>query len=128
LALQWLAHAESDLAIAAGRDRPGVLLESLCFHAQHAAEKALKAVLVAYGADPPRTHDLDVLQAALPAGTGAGWDPVAIASLTVYAVASRYPGDSEPVDQEEYARALDVASSVLAWARATLAGLADDGE
>jgi len=30
---RWLAHAESDLAVARAVDRPGVLTETLCFHA-----------------------------------------------------------------------------------------------
>jgi len=48
----WLAYAESDLAVAGGVDRPGVLTETLCFHAQQAAEKAIKAVLVAGDPSP----------------------------------------------------------------------------
>lgn len=42
----WLAYARSDLALA--RVGPGaeVLAEALSFHAQQAAEKGLKAVLV----------------------------------------------------------------------------------
>ena len=43
LAGRWLAYAESDLAVAYGVDRPGVILETLCFHAQQATEKAIKA-------------------------------------------------------------------------------------
>ena len=38
VAANWLAYAESDLAVAGGVDRPGVLTETLCFHAQQAAE------------------------------------------------------------------------------------------
>lgn len=52
VAARWLAYADSDLAVARGADRPGVLTETLCFHAQQAAEKAIKAVLVAGGAEP----------------------------------------------------------------------------
>ena len=33
---------------------PGVYLEDLCFDAQHAAEKAIKAVFVARGEPSPR--------------------------------------------------------------------------
>jgi hypothetical protein len=36
----------------------GVLLEDLCFNAQQAAEKALKAVCLAQGMDIPKTHSL----------------------------------------------------------------------
>lgn len=40
----WIAHARGDLAEAPPPF--GVPLELLCFHAQQAAEKALKAVLL----------------------------------------------------------------------------------
>jgi len=43
----WLHRARSDLNLARLSRPEGVLLEDLCFHAQQAAEKALKAVLVA---------------------------------------------------------------------------------
>ena len=43
----WLAHAKSDLNIARlARDRADVLPAQVCFHAQQAAEKALKAVVM----------------------------------------------------------------------------------
>jgi hypothetical protein len=42
------------------------------------------------------------------------------ASLTDYAVLSRYPGDLEPVDEEEYQEALRLAEAVLAWAEETI--------
>ena len=54
-----LTYAESDLAVARGVDSVGARFgETLCFHAQQAAEKAVKAVLVAGGIEPSRTHDL----------------------------------------------------------------------
>jgi hypothetical protein len=37
-----------------------------CVHAQQAAEKALKAVLVAQGDEPPFIHNLVALQALMP--------------------------------------------------------------
>lgn len=117
VAARRLAYADSDLAVARGADRPGVLTETLCFHAQQAAEKAIKAVLVAGGAEPPRTHDLEMLLAAVPGDVPIGFDRVSVAALTAYAVASRYPGDDEPVDADEYAAALAIAASVVIWAR-----------
>jgi hypothetical protein len=41
----WLQRAESNLEIARWARREKVLLEDLCFDAQQAAEKALKALL-----------------------------------------------------------------------------------
>ncbi|MGD0091486.1 MAG: HEPN domain-containing protein [Planctomycetota bacterium] len=46
---EWLRYARSDLAVARKPCQPEILLETLCFHAQQAAEKSLKAVLVARG-------------------------------------------------------------------------------
>lgn len=50
----WLVYANSDLALAKSAAGPGILLESLCFHAQQAAEKAIKAVLIHSGIPVPR--------------------------------------------------------------------------
>jgi len=38
----WLQHAQSDLALARTTPLPPILSEELCFHAQQAAEKAIK--------------------------------------------------------------------------------------
>jgi HEPN domain-containing protein len=43
---EWLRYAQSDLKLASITLPSGVLLEALCFHAQQAAEKAIKAVLI----------------------------------------------------------------------------------
>ena len=43
---EWLNRARSNL-VQAEQVRPGVYLEDLCFQAQQAAEKALKALLLA---------------------------------------------------------------------------------
>lgn len=54
----WLRHARSDLALSRAAVE-GVLYENLCFHAQQAAEKGVKAVLVAGAITFPRTHNLN---------------------------------------------------------------------
>ena len=50
---KWIEHAKADLALASISLPPGVLYELLCFHAQQAAEKAIKAVLIHQGVDFP---------------------------------------------------------------------------
>jgi len=52
----WLRRARSNLAIARTGKQKNVILEDLCFEAQQAAEKALKALLLYHGTEPPRTH------------------------------------------------------------------------
>ena len=64
----WLRHARSDLLLARTRKTRALLYAHLCFHAQQAAEKALKAVLLAHGIQVPRTHDMAFLIDQLPPG------------------------------------------------------------
>ena len=42
------------------------------------------------------------------------------AILTDYAVLSRYPGDLEPVDNDEFLQAVQLAECTLAWAEAII--------
>ncbi len=112
----WPRHAPSDLALARAQDRPGVLLEALCFHAQQAAEKALKAVLLRRGIEFPRTHDIEALLNLLPADVEMTADVEEARVLTQYAVVTRYPGTEEPLTQGEYQDAMRVADAVVHWA------------
>ena len=57
---EWLRRARSALVLA--REQAiGVALEDLCFQAQQAAEKALKAVCLHERLDFPFTHDVRYL-------------------------------------------------------------------
>jgi len=57
--VEWLNRARSSLARArAGAGLPGVYLEDLCFDAQQAAEKAIKALLLHRAIAFPFVHDL----------------------------------------------------------------------
>ena len=114
--LEWIRLAKDNLDTA----RLGtalVSLEILCFHAQQAVEKALKAVLVDRSTDFPYTHDIEELLATLEE-SGV---PCPVASpeanrLTRYAVLTRYPGLAEAVTVEEYQSALLLAERILEWA------------
>ena len=66
-ARRWLEYAQEDLASAAAMVE-GVIgvPRQACWLAQQAVEKALKSVLVFLRVEFARTHDLDVLRAALP--------------------------------------------------------------
>lgn len=116
---KWVRHARSDLALASmSPDGSEVLLESLCYHCQQAAEKALKAVLIARGVQVPRTHNLGLLLDRLPVGIslpqGVGENDVA--GLSAFAVVARYPGDLEEVEMDDYEAALSTARAVVDWA------------
>ena len=113
----WLRYAVSDLEIARITQSPRILLEGLCFHAQQAAEKALKAVLVAHAIPFPRTHNLTTLLDLLPQDIVLPSEVEAATSLTDYAVLTRYPGNLEPVTEEEYHEAVRLAEAVVDWAK-----------
>ena len=53
---EWLNRARSNLARAKAK-RKGVYLEDLCFDAQQAAEKAIKALLIKFDVNFPYVHD-----------------------------------------------------------------------
>ena len=119
---EWLRRARSSMARArAGRVHPDVLFEDLCFDAQQAAEKALKAVLVRRKTPFPKTHDISELLTLLhQAGTDVPEDIRRAAMLTPYAVEARYPGLGEEVTAQEHAQAVTTAERVLAWAESLL--------
>lgn len=117
---EWVRYATSDLRLAEAAPPSGVLLEHLCFHAQQAAEKAAKAVLVAFGVVPPKVHDIDYLLALV-------GEHVAVPDLvrrsgilTDFAVISRYPADFGELDEAEWTEAVALARAVVAWAEAAV--------
>ena len=120
----WLRYATADLAIARSPLPEGGLWETHTFHAQQAAEKAIKGALLQLGIEFPFTHDIDRLLrlvAAVP-DVEVPDDVREAAELTPYAVASRYPGAEPEVTEDEYRRALAQAEVVINWATALVAG------
>jgi HEPN domain-containing protein len=123
-AARWLAHALRDHARAAGLAQAGDA-ELAVFCHQQAAEKALKAVLVAAGEAFERTHSLDRLLVRVgrlaPGFLECPGDPERV---TAYVSRFRYPDEAG----EDVATAEDVAAAQLVsdWlverAKAQLAG------
>lgn len=112
---EWLNRARSNLEMAKNRVE-GAYLEDLCFEAQQAAEKAIKAVMMTRKIEFPYVHDLGRLLALLaeageeiPSGVARARD------LTSYAVDTRYPSMSEPVTEQQYAEAIEIAGAVIRW-------------
>jgi HEPN domain-containing protein len=94
----------------------GAFHEDLCFHAQQAAEKALKAVYQYHGWSFHYTHDLEELVAGLERqGLDIPPEVREAIMLTVFACETRYPGLAEPVTPEEYREAIRHAAAVVAW-------------
>jgi len=112
----WLRHARSDLERAAMRKTRAILYAHLCFHAQQAAEKALKAVLATHGLRVPKTHDIAYLMDLLPAGLSITPAMLDLPTLTKYAVQQRYPGENPPIARRHHARAVLLAEDAVTWA------------
>jgi HEPN domain-containing protein len=114
---EWLARARGDLALARAPLPIGGFYEDLCFHTQQAAEKALKAVYLHCGWTFRYVHDLEELITGL--RQNGLHVPEAVEDavvLTSYAFEARYPGLAEPVSEEEYRQAIELAQTVVRWA------------
>jgi HEPN domain-containing protein len=117
---EWLRSARSDLALA-GANVPGTDLEAFCFHAQQAAEKAIKGVLLSRGIRFPYVHDLGALLAiAIRHGIPVPEEVAAADRLTDYAVLTRYPL-LDAVTEDEHREATVLARRVVAWADGQIA-------
>lgn len=126
-AKDWLRHAQSDLALARMRKTKKLLYEHLCFHAQQAAEKALKAVLVHCEQRVPRNHDLAYLIERLPSEVSLSPSLIEVPVLTKYAVQRRYPGEAEPLTSKHRRRAVSLAEDAIAWAARVTSAAAAGG-
>ena len=115
-----LRYARSDLVVAQQFRAEGVLLETLCFHAQQAAEKGIKAVLVSFGIAFPKIHSIARLVDLLPQSVSKTTELRAADQLAFYAIELRYPGRQESVSEEEYREAVRLAEVVVAWAEDTI--------
>ena len=119
-AREWLRRAQSDLTLARAKPQ-GVYLEDLCFHAQQAAEKAIKALLIRQGIEFPYIHDLANLLTLLEKAVGQVPDSMRQAErLTQFAVETRYPGTAPAVGETEYQEAVRLADGVVRWAEGQL--------
>jgi HEPN domain-containing protein len=120
----WLKRAKSNLMIAkAGKVFEDILYEDLCFDCEQTVEKALKALLVSIDVSFPRTHSISHLIELIETQNIKVPDEIKDSiSLTAYAVSTRYPGDFEPVDEQEYQEALETAKKVFDWVRKIIEG------
>jgi len=110
---EWVEKAENDLTAAIHtlklrRDCPN---DVVCFHAQQCAEKYLKALPVMRQVEFSRTHDLRIL-ATLATDVRFDFDVSEQDWLSRFAVATRYPGEDEPISLGEARHAVALARRV----------------
>jgi len=110
----WIQRAKGNLARAKQPKPDEGFWEDLCFDAQQAAGKAVKAILVLRGINFPRTHDIAdllalVVQNEIPDDL---WEAD---SLSEYATVARYPG-RQPASEQDRQKAIILAEQVVRWA------------
>lgn len=121
IAREWMRRAESNLLRAQQSKQEQVYWEDLCFDAQQAAEKSLKAIFILHGKKFPFTHDISELLSELESFIPNIPNEVRTSDiLTDYAVATRYPGWGKPVTAEEYQEALAKSLIVFQWTKGLL--------
>lgn len=118
--LRWLEDARADLALASIPLPEGVQYEQLCFHAQQAAEKSLKAVFLRNNVEFPFTHNLQELLNLLQKSVTIPIELRDVVDLNPYAVLTRYPGEMEPVSEEDYKDAIRLATIAVKWAESVV--------
>ncbi len=120
-AAEWLLDAQGDLALATVKKTRPMRYAHLCFHAQQAAKKSLKAVCLVVGMDIPRTHDLAFLMDELPDRLVPPPSILMLPVLNKYAVQCRYPGQEIVVTRRDWLTAVELASETHRWAKAMVA-------
>ena len=127
---EWLDHAKSDIRLAhlASRDA-SVRREQACFHAQQAAEKAIKAVLLSRQIEFPLTHDIEqLLDLAEKGGLSLPQAVRDAGFLTPYAVETRYPGYWLEITASDVNEALQAAENVIEWTNRSLSTIGENEE
>lgn len=116
----WLHRAESAYKLGALNKAEGIYYEDLCFQLQQACEKALKALIIHYNQEPKKTHSFQILIQQIEDYISVPTEIRNAISLNNYAVQTRYPGDYEPVDSEEYEEALSITGLVIKWVKSQI--------
>ncbi len=122
----WLKRAKSNLLIGKTyKDNvEEIFFEDLCFELQQCAEKSLKALLIFYGFEFPKTHDISFLITLLKNKTTISiTEEINEAKrLTAYSTKTRYPNWNR-VSLEEYQNAVILAEEVYNWALNIIKGI-----
>ena len=113
---KWLKRAKSNLVRAMMPKVEEIFYEDLCYDAQQAAEKSIKALLSFYNIKFRFVHDIGELLYTLEQNNIKVPDEIKESViLTNYAVETRYPSPYEPVTEEEYKVAVNLAGKVYSW-------------
>jgi HEPN domain-containing protein len=113
LAREWLDHAREDLRAAeTHHQHAGLAPRGVCWFAQQAAEKAMKALLVLEQIEYPFTHDLVAIHERLPRPLDAA-SRHDLRRLSEFAIRGRYPGPWPEPNRQDAEDALAAAREIL---------------
>ncbi|MGB8507111.1 MAG: HEPN domain-containing protein [Pyrinomonadaceae bacterium] len=123
ITIEWVSKAEGDFATSQRelKVQADPNYDAGCFHAQQCAEKYLKARLQESGIAFGKTHDLSMLLD-MTLTIEPTWDILLrtdLQTLSAFAVAYRYPGDS--ADETEAREAVQRCQSIRQIIRQSLA-------
>jgi HEPN domain-containing protein len=109
----WLFRANEDIAVIENlyESGPELYASTICFHAQQAVEKFLKAFLIFHSIDFPKTHDLEFLLFECQKIDQSSFD-FDFGSLTDFGVSIRYPDDFFVPEKEDTIQYRDIALEV----------------
>jgi len=116
---RWLEFADNDYMVAEHlyKDFYPKQLEIICYHAQQAAEKAIKAIILSTGKDIIKTHDITILLKALIDDIEIPKDYFKYSDiLTRYGVIVRYP-DEISIDEIHTKQALEYAKTFIDFSK-----------
>jgi len=116
----WLEKAQEDEQTVAILRAAGGPWGVAAYHVQQAAEKHLKAALVAVGIAPPKTHDLQQLVSLFPGPPPPAAVDTAAAMTSAYAWLTRYPG-AQSLDETHVAAAEGRLVEIKSWTTAIVA-------
>ncbi len=127
----WIMKAEEDLLTCK------ILLDSddcpsmaVCFHAQQACEKFLKAFLTANNVEFPKIHDLIILIEDFCAQVNISFSRLKpqLLYMSEYATNARYPGNRFPPSLSEAKEAYETALSVRDFVMIYLSPIRNDSD
>lgn len=111
---RWLRYALEDLRAAEVMiGQSHIAPRHVCWLAQQAAEKAIKAALIYLQIDFPRSHDLDALRNLLPDSWRVKEECPDLAVLTEWSVEARYPGDAPDAIESDARQAVQESRAVI---------------
>lgn len=130
LVKEWFRFANMDLdsaKILLSTMHPAPL-EIICYHCQQSAEKFLKGLIIGFGEEPEKTHDLPKLLNILKNFTEVPDElRITVLPLTQFGVRARYP-DELFVEESQTKNAIVQAEKIKHWAEEQIIEDVDSGQ